>query len=255
MFGFVCVLKCCSQASCSPVMADLSTASTIQNRLRLCTRLLFSRRNNFVVSHCDIMTLGVPDIFLPNTPLKYRMARAIASAWSKHLVEEFIPNSRSMSSRKLKFSSASLISLGILPLIVSSLVAGVVPVILDKTAHLRLSCPSVCRDLICTDTQLFARGLELLMPWIEKCVGDLDNLRRCTHVSVMKCDCDALSRTALYDIHRPELIWSSTIAVASYIWFCVLPLSEPFVFILQLCCLCNCRSIVICWSPVIWLNM
>jgi len=72
-----------------------------------------------------------------------------------------------MSRGKLKFSSARLMSAGILQVMVSNLVAGVVPTTSDKTAHLRLSCQSVCRYLMCIDTQWFATKLELLIPWIE----------------------------------------------------------------------------------------
>jgi len=122
-------------------------------------------------------------------------------------------------------------SVGILQLLVSSLVAGVVPVMSDKTAQLRVSCQYVCRDLMCIDTQWFATALELLMPWMEECVWVLDNLRRCTHLSVMKCDCSALSRSALRGIYRLELFRNSTIAVASNIWFCGLPLNVQYVLI------------------------
>ena len=84
----------------------------------------------------------------------------------------------------LKVSSANLMSVGIFQRLVSSLAAGFVPVISDKTAQFRLSCQSICRDLMCTDTQWLATALEWLVPCMEERVWILDNLRRCTHLSV-----------------------------------------------------------------------
>jgi len=54
---------------------------------------------------------------------------------------------------RLKVSSANWTSVGSFQLLVSSLFAGVVPVISDKTAQLRLLCQSVCRDLMCIETE------------------------------------------------------------------------------------------------------
>ena len=153
-----------------------------------------------------------------------------ASALLKNLVECSAPNCRSISVGKIKLSPASLISVGIFQLFVSSWLAGVVPVISDKTAQIRLSCQSVCRDLICIDTQKFATALDLQMPKIEERVYALNNLRRFTPQSVMKCGCNALSRSALNVVYLKNRIRISTIAVVSNIWFCVLPSNEQYVF-------------------------
>jgi len=106
-----------------------------------------------------------------------------------------------MSPGKLKFSSSSLISVVLLQLFISSLVACVVPVMSDETAQLRESCQSLCRYLMCIEKQWFATTLELLLPWIEERDWILDNLRRCIHLPVMKWDCDAPYRSALHGIY------------------------------------------------------
>jgi len=71
--------------------------------------------------------------------------------------------------------------------------------------------------------------LTLDMPWICACVWVLDNLKRCTHLSVMKCDWEALSSNALHGIYWPDLFWTSTMAVACRTWFLGLPLNEQYV--------------------------
>ena len=70
----------------------------------------------------------------------------------------------------------------------SSLVTDVIPVMLDNTAQSSLVCQSVCLDLNCTETLWCVAVFTLLIPCIDVCVWVLDNRKRCTHVSVMKCD-------------------------------------------------------------------
>jgi len=123
-------------------------------------------------------------------------------------------------------SSDNLMSLGIFQVIVSNLVDGVVPVIWDKMAHLSVVCKSVCLDLKCIDTLWYVSVLTLDMTCIDVCVWILDNLKRCTHLSVMKCHSQALSNNALHGTYWQNLLWTSTMAVASRIWFLGLPLNE-----------------------------
>ena len=126
-------------------------------------------------------------------------------------------------------SSASLMSLGICQVLVSSLVDGVVPVMFDKMAQSSVVCQSVCLDLRCTDTLWCVAVFTLLIPCIEVCDWVLDNLKRCTHLSVMKCDWEALSNNALHGTYWPALFWISTLAVANRIWFLGVPLIEQYV--------------------------
>ena len=123
--------------------------------------------------------------------------------------------------------------MGIPQLLLSSLVAGVLTVISDKTAHLRLSCQSVCRDLMCTDPEWFATALEFLRPWIEENVWVLDYHRRSTHFYVMKCDCDALSSSALHCIYEPGLFWIPNIAVDIILDFLICPWMNNICFFLE----------------------
>jgi len=159
-----------------------------------------------------------------------------------------------MSSCKLKFSSASLISVRILQLLVSSLVAGFVPVILDKAAWLRLSCQCVCRDLMCTDTQLFAIGLELLMPRIEERVWILDILRCCTHLllwSSIVMHCQVLPCMVYTDRNCVGLQLLQLLVIFDFV-FC-LEWAIRFYFCSWVP-LCICRWIAVFWPPVFgWL--
>ena len=68
-----------------------------------------------------------------------------------------------MSPGRLKGSSASWTSVGSFQLLVSSLVAGVVPVISDKTAQLRLLCQSVCRASLYVVISCVLRPSDLLL--------------------------------------------------------------------------------------------
>jgi len=90
-------------------------------------------------------------------------------------------------------------------------------------------CKLVCLDLKCIETLWCDAVLTLLMPCIDAYVWILDNLKRCTHLSVMKCDWEALSNNALHGTYWPDLFWTSTMAVASRIWFLDLPLNEQYV--------------------------
>jgi len=87
-------------------------------------------------------------------------------------------------------------------------------------------CQSVCLDLICIETLWCVAVFTLLMPCMDACVWVRDNLKRCTHLSVMKCDCEALSNNARHGTYWPELFCTSTIAVVSKLWFLGLPLNE-----------------------------
>ena len=79
-------------------------------------------------------------------------------------------------------------SVGIFQLLVSNLVGGVVPVMLDNIALSSMVCQSVCLDLKCTETLWCVAVFTLLIPCIDVCVWVLGNLKCCTHLSVMKCD-------------------------------------------------------------------
>jgi len=126
-------------------------------------------------------------------------------------------------------SSANLMSLGIFQVLVSNLVDGVVPMIRDKMAQSSVVCQSVCLDLKCIETLWCVAVFMLLMPCIDACLWVLDNLKRCAHLSVMKCDWEALSNSALHGTYWPDLFWTSTMAVASRIWFLGLLLNEQYV--------------------------
>jgi len=76
-----------------------------------------------------------------------------------------------MSPSKLKLLSASLISVGIPQVFVSSLVAGVFLVISSKTAQIRMSCGSLHRDIMCTDTERYATALEFWCPGLKYVSG------------------------------------------------------------------------------------
>ena len=73
-------------------------------------------------------------------------------------------------------------------MLVSNLVDGVRPVMFDKMVQSSVVCQLVCLDLSCTDTLWCVAVFTLLMPCIDVCDWVLDNLSRCTHLSVMKCD-------------------------------------------------------------------
>jgi hypothetical protein len=84
--------------------------------------------------------------------------------------------------------SASLMSVGIFQVLVSSLVDGVGPVMLDKMVQSRVVCQSVCLDFNCIEIMWCVAVLTLLIPVMDACVWVLDNLKRCTHLSAIKCD-------------------------------------------------------------------
>jgi hypothetical protein len=93
----------------------------------------------------------------------------------------------SMLPGRLNCLLANLMSLRIFQLLISSLVTGVIPVMLDKIAQSSVVCQSVCPDLKCSETLWCVAVFKLLIPCIDVCVWVLGNLRRCTHLSVMKC--------------------------------------------------------------------
>ena len=136
-----------------------------------------------------------------------------------------------MSPGMLNVSSAGLMSVGSFHLLVSSLVACVVPLMSGNTAQFRLSCQSVYLDLMWTDTQWVAAALEWLMPCMEERVWVLDNLRRCTIYSVIKWHLEALSKRTLHGTYCPDFFLSSTTVVARNVWFCGLPLKIKYVLI------------------------
>ena len=73
-------------------------------------------------------------------------------------------------------------------MLVSSLVDGVGPVMLDKIVQSRVVCQSVCLDINCIEIMWCVAVFTLLIPVMDACVWVLDNLKRCTHLSVIKCD-------------------------------------------------------------------
>jgi hypothetical protein len=74
-----------------------------------------------------------------------------------------------MSPGWLKYLSAKLMSVGILQLLMSNLVGGVVPVMLVKAAQSNVF-QSVCLDLKCSGTVCCVAVFTLLIPCIEECV-------------------------------------------------------------------------------------
>jgi len=127
-------------------------------------------------------------------------------------------------------SSANLMFLGIFQVLVSDLVDDVVPVMWHKMAQLSFVGQCVCLDLKCIKTLWYISVLTLDMPCICACVCVLDNVKRCTHHSVMKCDWEALSNNPLHGTYSPDLFWSSTMTVASRMWLLGLTLNEKYVF-------------------------
>jgi hypothetical protein len=65
---------------------------------------------------------------------------------------------------------------------------------------------------------------------MDVCVWILVNLNRFTHLSVTKCDWEALSNNVLNGTNWPDLLSISTMAVASKMWFLGLPLNEEYAF-------------------------
>ena len=109
-------------------------------------------------------------------------------------------------------------TLGNFQVIVSNLVDVVVAVMLDKMTQLSVVCLSVCLDLKWIEIVWYVSVLTLEMPYINACVWVMDNLKRSTNLSIMKCDWEALSNNALHGMYWPELFWNSTMAVESKIW-------------------------------------
>ena len=103
--------------------------------------------------------------------------------------------------------------------VVFNLVAGVMPVMFGNTAQSSVVCQSVCLDLKWMETLCPVEVFTLDMPWMDVCVCVLGNLRRCTHLSVMKWDWEPLSNNALHGTYWPDLFLTSTMAVASKVWF------------------------------------
>jgi len=126
-----------------------------------------------------------------------------------------------------KCSYANLMSFVIFQLLISSLVMGVVPVMLEKTAQLCVVCESECLDLKWFEILWWAAVFTSLMPCMDACVWVRANFRRCAHLSVMKCNWGALFSSALHG--TTDLIYSSTIPVASKMWFLGLPFKEQYV--------------------------
>jgi len=137
--------------------------------------------------------------------------------------------SRKMSLGWSNFSSANLISLGNFQVLLSKLMDGVVAVMWDKMVQLSVVCQSVCLNLKSIESLWYVSVLTLDMPCIFACVLVPDKLKRCKHLSVMKCDWEALFNNALHGTYWPDLFWNSTMAVASIVWFLALPLNEQYV--------------------------
>ena len=111
----------------------------------------------------------------------------------------------------------------------SNMLDGVVPIMWDRMAQLSVVCQSVCLDLKCIETLRYVSVLTLDMPCIYACVWVLDNFKRCTHLSVMNSDWEALSNNALHWTYWSNLFSTSTMAVASRMWFLGLLLNEQYV--------------------------
>ena len=158
--------------------------------------------------------------------------------------------SRSMLPGWSNCSSANLISFGIFKLFVFSLEGGVVPVMLDKTAQSSVVCQSVFLDLKWIEKLWCVSVFTLLMPWMGTCVWVLDNLKRCTHLSVVKCDWEPLSNMALHGTLtrsilnlnngccKKNVISGNTLQWKVSVDFC------------SCCALCICRMVIVCGRPL-----
>ena len=120
-------------------------------------------------------------------------------------------------------------SLGIFQVLVSLLVDALVPIMWDKMTQLSVVWQSVCLDLKWNETLWNVSMLTLVMPCICACVLVLDNFKRCTHLSVMKCECEEISNYYLHGIFSPDFFWTSTMTLASRILSPGLPLNEEYV--------------------------
>jgi len=134
-------------------------------------------------------------------------------------------------------------SLGIFQVLVSSWVHGVAPMVSDKMSQSSVVCQPVCLDLNCFETLWGVAVFPLRMPFMDECVWVRVNLRRCADFSVMKCAWEALSNNALQGICWPDLLWISTMAVASKMLFLGLPLNEQCVHFCSWVALGTCRLI------------
>jgi len=129
----------------------------------------------------------------------------------------------------LNCSSASLMLVGILHVLVSNLDVGVLLVMCGNTAQLTVVCQSVCLDLMWSETLWWVAVFTLLIPCIYTGVWVLGNLRRWTHFSEMKFSCEALSNRTRHGTYWLYLFLTSTIAVANNTWLTGLLLSEQYV--------------------------
>ena len=148
--------------------------------------------------------------------------------------------------------SASLMSFGIFQLVilVSSLEGGVVPVILDKMAQSSVVCQSVCLDLKCIEVLWCVVVFTLLMPWIDACVWVLDNLKRCTHLSVMRLGATVWQGPA-WDILTRFILninngccKNNVISGFTFQWTLSVDLCSC-------CALCICRIVIVCGGPFV----
>jgi len=103
---------------------------------------------------------------------------------------------------------------------------GVLPVTWDKKAQLSVVCQSLCLDLKCIGTLWNASEVTLVMPCNSACALFQDNLKSCTHLSVIKCEWEALSNNSLHETYWPDLFWNSTMSVACRICTLGLHLNE-----------------------------
>ena len=115
---------------------------------------------------------------------------------------------------------------------------------LDKIVQSRVVCQSVCLDINCIEIMWCVAVFTLLIPVMDACVWVLDNLKRCTHLSVIKCDWESLSNNALHVTYWPALFWISTLAVARKMWFLGMPLNEQYVLT---------SAVGLTWEPADWL--
>lgn len=121
---------------------------------------------------------------------------------------------------------------------------GVVPLMLGKKTQSRVVCHSECLDLKWVETLWWAAVFTLLMPCTDACVWVRANLRCCEHLSVTKRDWEAMFDNALHGTYWPELLLTSTIAVASKMRFIGLPFKEQCVNLCTWWALCFCRKVV-----------
>jgi hypothetical protein len=131
----------------------------------------------------------------------------------------------------LNVSSASYRFLGKFRCEISSLVAGVLSLMLDNRTQSIVVCQSLYLDLMCSGTMWSASVLTSQIPWMKVRFLSFASFKRCTSLSVTKWDWDALSSNALHGTYWPKLFFTCTIAVGSITYVCGFLLNAQYILI------------------------